>query len=106
MMLLSKSSQEIGFTVFKMATTAIGLLGGFLFSWKVWPKETGDRSESLRLDLLFELRSLRGVVLALEHKACAEIRSNFISYTESNHRHRPLRFAARAHSGRPLDRAR
>jgi len=40
MMLLSKSSQEIGFTVFKVATTAIGLLGGFLFSWKVWPKET------------------------------------------------------------------
>jgi hypothetical protein len=38
LMLLPKSSQALGFTVFKVATTAIGIVGGFLLSWRVWPR--------------------------------------------------------------------
>lgn len=38
--LLPKSSQETGFAVLEVVTTAISLLGGFLFSWRIWPRET------------------------------------------------------------------
>jgi len=37
--LLPKSSQAIGFTVFKVVTTVIGFLGGFAVSWRVWPRD-------------------------------------------------------------------
>ena len=44
-LLLPKGLQEIWFPVVKVATIVIGLLGGFLFSRRIWPREAAESGD-------------------------------------------------------------